>query len=184
MLKIIKNWLPVILWASIIFFFSSNPDPYRYLPESWRSAIPLPSISTSSAAELLGQLLHLLEYAVLAFLLSRALFFTRQSKISNDPNPSRIENIIFFKNLRAQQLNSLTAVFLTLVFAFSDEIHQLFVPGRAFQLIDLIIDFIGILFGVYLYKRLKIEPQRRKDTKKRIACPPGYAKVLKLKKFN
>jgi VanZ family protein len=65
-----------------------------------------------------------------------------------------------FNSLTAQQLNSLTLLLMTMAFALSDEIHQLFVPGRAFQVIDLIIDFLGLLFGVYLYQRLKIEPQR------------------------
>jgi VanZ family protein len=65
-----------------------------------------------------------------------------------------------FNSLTAQQLNSLTLLLMTMAFALSDEIHQLFVPGRAFQVIDLIIDFLGILFGVFLYTKLKIEPQR------------------------
>jgi VanZ family protein len=145
MKNIIKSWLPVILWAAIIFFFSSNPDPYRYLPAAWRSAVPLPSISTSSAAELLGQLMHFVEYTVLAFLLARALHHTLPT---------------------SQKINLLT-IFFTMIFALSDEIHQFFVPGRALQVIDLIIDFLGILFGVYLYTRLKIEPQRHEGTKKR-----------------
>jgi VanZ family protein len=115
--NIIKSWLPVLLWAAIIFFFS--------------------------AAELLGQFLHFLEYAVLVFLLARA----------------------FYKTASTQ---SIYTVIIASLFAFSDEIHQLFVPGRAFQLIDLIIDFIGILFGVFLYTRLKIEPQRHEDS-----IPPG-----------
>ena len=34
------------------------------------------------------------------------------------------------------------------IYAFSDEIHQLFVPGRAFEIMDLAIDFIGIILGV------------------------------------
>jgi hypothetical protein len=58
--NIIKSWLPVLLWAAIIFYFSANPDPYRYLPAGWRSAVPLPSLSASSAAELLGQLMHII----------------------------------------------------------------------------------------------------------------------------
>jgi len=60
MKKIIKSWLPVVLWAAIIFLFSANPDPYRYLPAAWRSAVPLPSLADSSAAELLGQLMHII----------------------------------------------------------------------------------------------------------------------------
>jgi len=127
--------------------------------------------------------------AVLAFLLSRALFTTHQSKISSVQNSSRIEDS-FLNSLKAskgylsegckpgrlrtylseQQLiqrtprsltrGSLTVLLLAMAFALSDEIHQRFVPGRAFQVIDLFIDLLGILFGVLLYTRLKIEPQR------------------------
>lgn len=35
-------------------------------------------------------------------------------------------------------------------YALSDEIHQLFVSGRTFQLIDLVLDFTGSLIGIYL----------------------------------
>ena len=132
-------WLPVILWAAIIFLFSANPDPYRFLPAAWRSAVPLPTLSNSTAAELLGQLMHFLEYTVLAFLLARALYKTASTHIN------------------------IYTVFIASLFAFSDEIHQLYVPGRAFQVIDLFIDFLGILLGLFLYTKLKLEPQRRKE---------------------
>ncbi len=147
-LKILKNWLPVLLWATVIFFFSSNPDPYRYLPESWRSAVPLPSLTNSSAAELLGQLMHFLEYAVLSFLVRRALHASgRGYRALHHTLPA------------SQKINLLTIIF-TMVFALSDETHQLFVPSRTFQLIDLFIDLLGSLFGVFLYTRFKIEPRR------------------------
>jgi len=48
MQKIIKYWIQVLLWMSIIFYFSSNPDPYKYLPEGWRSLVPLREVSDSS----------------------------------------------------------------------------------------------------------------------------------------
>ena len=35
-------------------------------------------------------------------------------------------------------------------YSLSDEIHQLFVNGRAFELIDLLLDFIGSLLGISL----------------------------------
>ena len=101
-----------------------------------------------------------------AFLLARAFFSTMRSTTTNSSNPVGIRKTHLFNSLTAQQLNSLTLLLMTMAFALSDEIHQLFVPGRAFQVIDLIIDFLGILFGVYLYKRLKIEPQRHEGTKK------------------
>jgi VanZ family protein len=38
------------------------------------------------------------------------------------------------------------------LYALSDEIHQLFVSGRAFELIDLTLDFIGSSVGICLVK--------------------------------
>jgi len=40
-----------------------------------------------------------------------------------------------------------TAAALGAVCALADEIHQIFVPGRAFQLTDLMIDAAGICIG-------------------------------------
>jgi VanZ family protein len=143
--KIIKIWLPVLLWATVIFIFSSNPDPYKYLPEAWRSAVPLPTLSDSSLTEWIGQLMHFVEYAVLSLLLSRALYKTSTAS-------TKIPALV---------------ILISMLFALSDEIHQLFVPGRAFQGVDLLIDLLGVLCGVFLYSRLKIEPRReKKGTKK------------------
>lgn len=46
----------------------------------------------------------------------------------------------------------LISILICLIYATSDEIHQLFVPGRACQLRDILIDSIGSITGVYLYK--------------------------------
>ena len=46
----------------------------------------------------------------------------------------------------------LISIILCIIYATSDEIHQLFVPGRACQLRDILIDSIGSITGVYLYK--------------------------------
>ena len=46
-----------------------------------------------------------------------------------------------------QNFNPILSVLLSFFYAVTDEIHQLFVPGRAFQLIDLAVDLTGILLG-------------------------------------
>lgn len=38
------------------------------------------------------------------------------------------------------------------LYALSDEVHQLFVSGRAFEIIDLVFDFTGSLVGIGLFK--------------------------------
>lgn len=46
----------------------------------------------------------------------------------------------------------LLSILLCIIYAISDEIHQLFVPGRACQIKDILIDSIGSITGIYLYK--------------------------------
>jgi len=46
--------------------------------------------------------------------------------------------------------NPFKAVVFSLIYAFSDEMHQLFVPGRTGNLRDVGIDFSGILISAFL----------------------------------
>lgn len=121
MLSWLCRWLPVILWCLVIFFTSADPDPYRRLPEN-RSAPVLPSVFTiPERNETVGRLSHVGEYAVLAALLTRS--FSWQRRVSGK--------------------SSLKTLAFASLFALSDEIHQEFVPGRAFELGDLALDLIG-----------------------------------------
>ncbi len=72
-------------------------------------------------------LAHLAEYAGFGFLVS---------------------NAFFSYSLQAHPIISPIIAF---IYAVSDEIHQLFVPGRAFQIIDLTVDFSGILIGTLVF---------------------------------
>ena len=65
---------------------------------------------------------HMLEYFVLSFLLFRA-----------------------FKGYNVKNAFLLSILFSTF-YGVTDEIHQLFVPGRAFEIKDLFIDFLGSCF--------------------------------------
>lgn len=51
------------------------------------------------------------------------------------------------------------------VYAWSDEIHQLFVPGRAFQLSDLAVDLGGVIIGSIVFSAfiIIIGKQRKND---------------------
>lgn len=52
------------------------------------------------------------------------------------------------------------SIIICILYATSDEIHQLFVPGRSCQFLDILIDTLGSITGTYLYKLLFL-----KDTK-------------------
>lgn len=57
-------------------------------------------------------------------------------------------NAVFSKIYETRRLLS---VILAWCYAWSDEIHQIFVEGRAFQLIDLTVDLAGITAGVFIF---------------------------------
>ena len=57
---------------------------------------------------------------------------------------------------RTESKNNITAFSLILaglvLFAVSDEIHQSFVPGRTASFMDIGLDLVGIVFGLWAFK--------------------------------
>ena len=49
----------------------------------------------------------------------------------------------------------MVSILLCILYSCGDEIHQLFVSGRSGEVIDVLIDTIGIVFGNLIYKRIK-----------------------------
>ena len=102
-----SRWLPVLVWAGVIFAFSSIP--------SLNSGLGTWDYVLRKGA-------HLTEYAILAVLLVRA-------------------------------TGSFAWAFgLTVLYAASDEVHQLFVRGRHGSPIDVGIDAVGALVGLTLLR--------------------------------
>lgn len=90
--------------------------------------------------------LHMIEYGTLFILIYRAIFNTTSL-------PKMKIGII--------------ALLFTILYAISDEIHQLFIPTREGKVRDVIFDTIGALFAWYfLWKLLPNLPQKLKDLAK------------------
>jgi VanZ family protein len=142
----IKNWLPVIAWAGLIFFFStdefssSNTSPIVESLASW----VFPEISSQSLEMIhlaVRKLAHWSEYFVLAALLLRAL-----------------KNEAGKKWKWRHATPTLVFVFL---YAASDEFHQTFVPSRTASVGDVMIDVFGGICGIlwmYWYCRGTLAP--------------------------
>jgi VanZ family protein len=111
------SWLPVFLYASAIFYFSSLP------------AVCLPPLFPHA-----DKLWHTLEYGPFGFLLV-GVFLRTWGQLS----------------LKA----CLGLLFVIVLYALSDEIHQLFVPGRVFSYGDIIFDGLGSICGgmIFLWRR-------------------------------
>jgi len=137
MKTVLSRFLPVILWMVVIFGFSARSDPYAYLPTAWDepqvSSTPVPAGTPArtlpSTDEIIGRFLHVGEYLLLGFLVIRAVSWNRAIRAGN----------------------ALLSVGLSILYALSDEFHQIYVPGRAFQVADLLLDLTGILIGVGIY---------------------------------
>ena len=106
----LRLWLPVVVWAGVIFAFSSVPDLGTGLG-TWDLV--------------LRKLAHTAEFAVLGALLLRAL---------------RDETAAFAGGV---------------LYAITDEVHQLFVQGRHGSALDVAIDSVGVAAGILLWRRYR-----------------------------
>lgn len=111
MKRLITHWLPVLLWAALIYMLSSIPSLASGFEQMW-------DLVLRKAA-------HVAEYAILGLLLRRALQST--------PHAAYL------------------AASLGVLYAGSDEVHQMFVAGREGSPIDVAIDALGVLLGVSAY---------------------------------
>ena len=87
--------------------------------------------SGSLSEQIISNLAHIPAYALLTFLWLKS-FAGSESK----------NNIIVFFLILAGLV----------FFAVSDEIHQSFVPGRTASFMDIGLDLLGILFGLWAFK--------------------------------
>lgn len=95
------------------------------------SSIPYPpDIKLSVSHEDLIK--HAIAYALFGFFLARALYFQNR-----------------FQRVR-ESYKPLT-FFIGVLYGFSDELHQFFVPGRSSEVSDLLADAFGVLLGILVF---------------------------------
>lgn len=145
--KRIKHWLSVImvlLWMACIFFFSAQVAEssnglslglaeklYGFVIR-WISVEKLP---LDLFNHYIRKLAHFAIYGVLGILLSYA----------------------YFKNQWMMGKRQWLYIWLTgTVYAMTDELHQFFVPGRAMQFRDVLIDSGGCLAGILAFTVLRL----------------------------
>src|SRR2546423_5205549 len=143
----VKYWLPLLIWGSVIFVGSTN---LMSAGHTSRFVVPFllwlkPGMSPQTIWIILvavRKCAHVIEYAVLALLLWRAL--------RNTPV------------LGAKMLVVFGAVMLgCALFAASDEFHQTFVKSRTPSVRDVLLDLAGAILGLLIGASLA-----RRDPKK------------------
>ena len=135
--KQLTAYLLVILWMVVIFIFSHQPS----------------EVSSSNSLNTIKNITSVLNIEP----------DENQLELYNSIGRSFMHGFVFFilgiLSYRALFIGKFNNIFLlsliiSIGYALFDEIHQLFVPGRAFQGSDLLIDSIGAVIGIYITAKL------------------------------
>ena len=153
-MRLLCNWVPPLAWTAVIFWGSSTPDlratPVALLVLDRLAVLPgLDAISpflctflSSPAAELLlRKTAHIAEFAILAYLVTRALSTPHPRDTGHQQHPVPLAGV------------------LSLAYAVTDELHQYFVPGRSCRPEDILIDAVGISLGLILARKVDRKPR-------------------------
>lgn len=125
---LIFSWALVLVILSFIFNLSAqNAEESKELSDSLVSKL-FQWIEIYIDGELIRKIAHMLEFTALSFSLYNGIFATWELKKA-----------------------PVISLVLTVICAIGDEIHQIFVPGRAFQLSDIMIDSLGAIIGIVAY---------------------------------
>ena len=123
----IGEWIPVLLWGALIFTLSTSAfsaaNTAKIIDPLLRWLIPAISAPSVEVCHMLvRKAAHFTEYGILFWLLVRG------------PMKER----------------PYLALMLCVVYALTDEGHQVFVPGRTASLYDVALDSTGALFSHFL----------------------------------
>jgi VanZ family protein len=139
------SWATVNLWLLIIFFLSSQPgtkfnevskDVTKQIIKTTEKVVMLTD-SNKPKTNLINKLNDVVrEYAHAAVYLVLGIL---------------VMNAFIMSGVRGYKAFVFSLIFCIL-YAISDEVHQLFVPGRGTEVTDVLIDGIGALIGIGLYK--------------------------------
>ncbi|SDO39232.1 VanZ family protein [Alkalicoccus daliensis] len=133
----ITAWVLVLLWMSLIFYFSHQPGDTsselsggitETLLYILQSVLPV-TFSEEAMHTLIRKGAHFFVYFVLGILTLRALHSSRIHGASA---------VVY-------------ALCICILYAITDEVHQLFIPGRAGTITDVAIDSAGAAAGIALY---------------------------------
>lgn len=125
----IVSLVPTLAVMCVIFYLSAQTAKESTDTSGWVLGL-VQFFIPKATEEFVRTAAHFSEFALLSFLTANV-FFARFGK-TKQPIP----------------------VICAWGYAWTDEIHQIFVPGRAFQLFDLGVDLGGILLGALVYLAL------------------------------
>lgn len=138
-----KLWVPVFLYMGFMWHLSAQPVPLPPFLQLLLAGAMSPFAEFLKGGFVsLDKITHLFEYIFFGYLLTRALFFYSESELKL----------------------AITVLVIGLIWGSIDEIHQIFVPMRTANVLDLMADFIGTGLGVVLkIYRNRVEEHKYTD---------------------
>lgn len=129
-------YILVIAWMVVIFYFSHQPVNKSSELSGGISGLIVDKLEGVLKTDLDNRLFehltrkfaHFTEYMILGILMY----------------------IVFSINKAFDSKRMLVCLIICVFYAISDEIHQYFVPGRAARVVDVIIDSVGAIFGIFM----------------------------------
>ncbi len=138
LIRRILSWTAVLLWMLLIFKMSSQPA---------EQSNELSTGITYNITQYISNIFPDTDFDIYTFnhiIRKSAHFFTYFVLGVLTVNALSIKNFLRFKN-------SLIALLICSLYAISDEVHQLYVPGRGGQVRDVLIDTAGSITGIAFY---------------------------------
>lgn len=137
------SWTALLLWLVLLFYLSDQPAA---------ESDGLSKKVTEVIIETVGRLVPLdIESSTTADLVPR---FNHIARKFAHFGVYFVLGVLMMNSLRISGMRGRKAFILSIVFcviyAVSDEVHQLFVPGRGAQVKDVLIDSAGAIVGIWL----------------------------------
>lgn len=148
--KKLVYFIPSSIWMVVIFIFSnqqaesSNKNNFFIADVLRKGNVTLfKYIDYNFLNFLIRKAAHITEYFILFILLYYAFKKT------------------FYKN------SQMKAAIITVLYACTDEFHQLFIPGREGKVRDVLIDSIGVFIGlflIYIFEFIKKHKKKKRNS--------------------
>lgn len=157
-----KFFLPALLIFQMIFIFTMSS--FGHTSSDAQSNLFVDFIAQNFPHVRHGLENNLISLITLIFLVRKTAHFIEYAILGS----------LFFLNLKSWQkpknstsMNMLLSLIFSFLYACTDELHQIFVPGRSAQFRDVLIDTLGASFGAlitYLIIKLFVKIKARSKT--------------------
>lgn len=129
MRKKIISIILLILWAYLIFYLSDQPSQVsgKMSGDMIKKVLSVSETTFNLIHNPLRESMHAVEFLIFALLLFNVLH-----------------------NFNVKSIYT-SCIIISFMYSILDEIHQVYVPGRAFEGLDLFLDFVGIIIAVLLH---------------------------------